>query len=389
MKKALAVCLAGLMCCTLVGCGGKGGKMEEQPVQDYTGYTLEGYTAPVWKQSVLGNESVMFVGKDDVAPLLFQPDRIISVRSMDLKTTYEENTDYILEDGKIKLTENTRIPYWEKSDYYPAEKIKDHTFAKVGGGFLLYGEGTTFTSKQIAVTYSHSNVWKGYVPQDYSSKMGKVLEKLRAKKPVTIVFYGDSIMAGNYTSVGAPQWCDMIGDYLAARFGYEKREDIQVINRSLGGADSVWAYDNLKENVIDLSPDLLVYGFGMNDYGSQVSQYSGRTQKVVNKVRAECENTNILLVAPFLPNPEAEEFDKNQKYFEPELQTLAENYPDVGVACVTSLHKELLKTKRYYDMTFNNVNHPNETMCRVYASTVLQALLGKEYITLDPTATKE
>ena len=84
---------------------------EEQPVQDYTEYTLEGYTAPLWKQSVIGNETVMFVGKDDVAELLYTPTEIISVRSLDMKTEYTEGEDYIIEGKTIKLTENTSIPY--------------------------------------------------------------------------------------------------------------------------------------------------------------------------------------------------------------------------------------------------------------------------------------
>ena len=129
-----------------------GKKAEVQPVQDYTSYTLEGYTAPIWKQSVIGNETVMFVGKDDVTPLLFTPDEIISVRSADLKTTYEEGVDYVLQDGKIGLTENTSIPYWEEAEYYPEQEIPGRSYEKKGGGYLLYGE-IAFAYSQIICVF--------------------------------------------------------------------------------------------------------------------------------------------------------------------------------------------------------------------------------------------
>ena len=363
-----------------------GKKAEVQPVQDYTSYTLEGYTAPIWKQSVIGNETVMFVGKDDVTPLLFTPDEIISVRSADLKTTYEEGVDYVLQDGKIGLTENTSIPYWEEAEYYPEQEIPGRSYEKKGGGYLLYGEGTTFTYKQIAITYRHSGSWSGYTPEDQSSEMSRILDKLKKKEPVTIVFYGDSIMAGNYSVSGGPQWCQMIVDYLAARFEYEYPEDIQVYNSSEGGQNSSWAIENIGTKVAGYDPDLLVYAFGMNDYGSTPLQYSMQLVEAVDAVQDFCPDCDIMLVSPFRPNPEADYFDKQQKDFEPELVNIANEYEHVGYARVTSMHNELLKVKRYYDMTFNNINHPNEFMCRVYATTILSAMLGNDYVTLDPNA---
>ena len=48
----------------------------------------------------------------------------------------------------------------------------------------------------------------------------------------------------------------------------------------------------------------------------------------------------------------------------------------MAIVPVTSMHKSLLEKKRYYDMTGNNVNHPNDFMARIYAQTVNKTILG-------------
>jgi uncharacterized protein (DUF1800 family) len=45
------------------------------------------------------------------------------------------------------------------------------------------------------------------------------------------------------------------------------------------------------------------------------------------------------------------------------------------VAPVTAIHSELLKKKKYWDMTGNNVNHPNDYLSSVYAQTILSVII--------------
>jgi hypothetical protein len=40
------------------------------------------------------------------------------------------------------------------------------------------------------------------------------------------------------------------------------------------------------------------------------------------------------------------------------------------------MHTTLLESKRYYDMTGNNVNHPNDFLARMYAQTILEVMIG-------------
>ena len=86
----------------------------------YDRYDLNSYMTPIWEGNTVYNESVMFVGKDDKAPLLYTPSEIISVRSADLLTEYREGIDYALEDGKLVLCEGSSIPVMAESEYYPA-----------------------------------------------------------------------------------------------------------------------------------------------------------------------------------------------------------------------------------------------------------------------------
>ncbi len=49
-------------------------------------YDLDTAMHPLWKGDTVYNESVMFLGKNDVARLTFQPEKFLSIRSQDLKT---------------------------------------------------------------------------------------------------------------------------------------------------------------------------------------------------------------------------------------------------------------------------------------------------------------
>ena len=48
------------------------------------------------------------------------------------------------------------------------------------------------------------------------------------------------------------------------------------------------------------------------------------------------------------------------------------------MACVTSTSKAILEHKEFQDYSGNNINHPNDWFCRVYAQTILQTLIGYE-----------
>lgn len=90
---------------------------------DYRRYDHTTYTLPLWQGDTVYNETVMFVGNSGV-PLLYKAEKIIAVLGYDLKTEYVEGEDYLLKDGKLYLTENTRIPVFSEKDFYPTAPEK-------------------------------------------------------------------------------------------------------------------------------------------------------------------------------------------------------------------------------------------------------------------------
>jgi len=99
-----------------------------------------------------------------------------------------------------------------------------------------------------------------------------------------------------------------------------------------------------------------------------------RSRRTVRAVNPEAD---FILVASMPGNAEWSGIRPDK--FAEFRQILAERAgPGVALADVTGLWEELLKTKRYHDLTGNGVNHPNDFGHRLYAQTIL-ALLIEDY----------
>ena len=75
---------------------------------------MDSRVPPLFTGSVMTNETVLFMGTDDAAPLMYKADEILSVTSFDLKTNYVEGVDWTFdrESHTIRPTANTRMPYY-------------------------------------------------------------------------------------------------------------------------------------------------------------------------------------------------------------------------------------------------------------------------------------
>ena len=362
---------------------------------EYATYSLQTWLRPVWHTREMYNETVLFVGEEDEAPLLYPPSEIRSVRNYGLDVEYTEGKDYILtEDGKIKRLRGSAIPYFETDEYYRKEPdaVPVAIFGEYAAYFqesryIKYGEKDTFTSRQISVTYAHDSAWTGAVPQDKSERAGAFLKKLETERSAKIVFYGDSITAGcnasgteygGNTAPFTPSYAQMIADLLCERYAAE----IECVNTSLGGANTQWGLDNVEKNVISQAPDLAVVAFGMNDAALTVAKYKRMVSDMIDKIHAALPECAVVVVATSVPNNETDWFYGAQKEYVAGLKALEneEGYDFVAVADMTTMHLDLLKRKRFRDMTGNNINHPNDFLARVYAQVVLQTLLGDYYV---------
>lgn len=360
----------------------------------YAQYSAETYLKPFWYTREIYHETVMFVGEDDEARLLYDADEILSVLNYGLNVSYEEGSDWTYRNGIFKRTVSSAIPYWQLDEYYRTEpdaytigvdKSK-LTVSLEGDRYLKYGEQDTFTKKQIAVTYTHSEPWEGPVPAGKSDRLPNALAKIKGGETVNLLFYGDSISTGcnaSGTAQGgnvspfAPSFPEMVCTYLKERY----RADVICENTAVGGKNTAWGQQNLDSAVIAHEPDLVVIGFGMNDRATAVETYSAGIEDMIVRIRRALPSAEIVLLATMLPNYEADaNWFGNQESFASALLALEAAYPFVAVANVTEMHRALFEAgKRYRDVTGNNINHPNDFVVRLYAQVILKTMLGADF----------
>lgn len=342
-------------------------------------YDIETWLTPYWEGGIVYHESIMFVG-DDGAPLLYTPEHVLSVRSFDLKTEYVEGVDYEVKDGKIYRLANSAMPHFTWDEFYPKSKetsVSGNAFAGAQEPFVMFAEGTYFHTHQVFVTYKHNGNSDIYVPQ-VSTKLNKFIDKLERGEEVNLVFFGDSITAGANASgrggvlPGTPMWTEMVSNALKAKYPKAK---INYTNTAVGGKETNWGIAELDGRVNAYKPDLLVLGFGMNDGGKATDKFVANVKTIVDGVLAANPDCEIAVIGTMLPHKETTYYT-GQYLQEAALGAMVKSYSNVDIIPMTSVHSHLLKSKRYFDMTGNNVNHPNDFLIRAYAQTVLEVIVG-------------
>lgn len=332
---------------------------------------------PVWDTDTVWEESFMFMKDENgvaEAPFLYPPIKILKVSSSDGETVYEEGVDWVLTDGKIRLTESSRIYAYTEDELYPKEKPEKDGSFPMNGRFLLFGESDFFIRNQIAVTYTcRRGEWKGILPQLADKQLPRTFRMLRAGEPMNLHFYGDSITWGANCSKSLhlqpmqPCYGQLLHDALCERYG----EQISYTNTAKCGKDTNWAIAEVEERVNAYDPDLVVLAFGMNDGSKTPEKFEENIRTVIDKVRAKHPACEFILVATSLPNemltdPKAH-FWGNQRFFKERLDAIVTDTAGTVVANIRDVHKFLLSRKRFMDLTSNQVNHPNDFFYRVHA----------------------
>ncbi len=337
---------------------------------------------PLFTGHVMTNETVLFMGTDDAAPLMYKADKILSVKSFDLKTEYREGEDWTFDAATrtIRPTPGTKMPYYTESEWYPARgRFKCNL---PGKPFVFFSEGSVVSLHQVCVTYSHSDSWDGPAMLGDASAFAPVLKKL-AERGGTTVFYGDSITYG-YNSSGKfgfapfiPDWPTQVHSAIVSATG---NSGIKYVNTAIAGKNVHWGLKNVRAKVIGHAPDFVLIAFGMND-SMPASAYSAKTEEMVKAIHSALPNAAVMLVPPMEPNPEAKGFAKGMLFSEYEraLYALADKFradgfPRIGCANVNTMHAAVLGRKRYRDMTGNNINHCNDFSARIYRDAILTAM---------------
>lgn len=365
------------------------------------------------------NETVMFLDYGDSKTLLYDIDKIISVKSYDGKTTYVEGVDYALVDGKIVLLEGSSIPCVTPEVFYNDNNTGISTYYNGVSTKALSSEGNGITKWQVNVEYEHSDKWNGYQQDNQSDYFADFIEKLMNGEDVTIFYYGDSITAGANSSFlhGYAQqqysYSLLVTNAIADAFGYTvhyidtqglianmgkvptsdyvagTRGTITYINTAVGGwksSDGLANFDIHVKNYIEkYGCDLFICAYGMNNLGTPYATFIGEIKGIVDKVYDLAPDTSVMLISTmFRNNTEtvADTYMAAAKGQDERLTTLAEDYRNAGRECgithMTLMSESILTRKDFMDYTGNNVNHPNDFFGRIYAQTVFEALIGYE-----------
>lgn len=345
---------------------------------DFTKYSIDWCLKRPGSEGIEYNESVMLIAEKNGAiepvRLLFDADEIISFRDASLNTEYAAGKDFVLEEGKLCFPSGTRVQHIPHEQFFPSEPIEGGSFPAKEGGHLLFGEGDFFHKRQLAVSYRHRGSWDG--PGFASKKrfLPLVSAKLEAKKELSVVYLGDSITVGANSSglsrvfPYVPIWPDMVSEALENHYGAH----IKSKNIAVGGTASAWGIAQAKDHGVAERPDLMLIAFGMNDGGSvPAAEFAQNLGAIMSNTKKSCPECEFLLVISMLHNPLLAWPSLHGSY-EPVVAGFEGE--GVAVADMASVHRRLLERKRYYDMTGNNVNHPNDYLARMYAIAVSSAL---------------
>ena len=395
---------------------------------------IDAYMQPLWSGNIVNNETVMIMEGDTSVPLLYSAEKIISVRSYDLTIEYVEGVDYKLEDGQLVILPGTRIPVCPLSTYYPestSSSTKIYLYVDGKPTLSVYGEGTTMTRWQVAVTYKHSDVWEGDEVKSYAKRYQDFIKKLEDGEDVTVFFYGDSItngaVASDNTAPYTPKWPMMFCQYVAKQYGYTvryidtpelsgtatgEREDtvygtngtITYINPSVGGWTSVHGENNFATYVTPYIEkygcDLAVIAFGMNHPTQTSSEFCTALNRLIKKFTEAAPDSSLALISTMEPNPQAVPLNTGdwcgngtQRTFEARMIAIASQLNYKGTPCavvpMTSVSLYINRQKRFRDSSANNINHPNDFLVRAYAQTMFQTIFGYESLAEEETAAPE
>jgi hypothetical protein len=368
--------------------------------------------AAIWSGNIVYDEYVMFLGKNDVVPLLYPATEIISVKSTDGKKTFTEGVDYELVDGKLIMPEGSSLTYIPEETYW-AKGVYDVYTYRDGKKHITYAAGLDGMAKyQVAVTYKHESTSPIEVP-DCSETFKNFIKKLERGEDVTIIFNGDSITEGWDSSIRSsyapymPHWPALLTHYLAYTYGYTirytqnplegvfnypkakevygDRGTINYVNTAVGGWQTSHGFSNLEKYCLNLANkyggcDLFFYAYGMNNQGTHPADFSFAVEKTIRKFVEKYPDAPIVLVSSMLPNTESVDGVHFLPKQEGELIKIRDELKAEGVmievAPMTSVHTYMCSVKRFRDHSGNNMNHPGDYTHRVYAQVALQTILG-------------
>ena len=354
-------------------------------VHDEKHFRNSTYIRPIFSGDEVTAESVFPLGNEQSdkpasAKLLFAPTEILEAYtfSSGKKVELEKDKDFRINGDSIEFIPTGAVKIIPYKDFYADTKEDAMRFCQKPfyfrniKKFAFFAEGDWFHKHMVYISYKHAlNDEK--VGEKFDEKiLPNTLSLLKAKKPLRMVLFGDSISHGanaSGKSLTAP-YCPSWGDFVAQELYKYYKTPIIFFNRSLGGMTSNWGATEVSNLVSPDKPDLVIIAFGMNDRIAK-EKFKENLQTMISEIRKVNPAAEIILVSSMMANPNWVTIPMHDEQFAcRELESKG-----IAFADVRAVHKRLLQQKRFVDMTGNNVNHPNDFLIRIYAQTILQKLI--------------
>lgn len=341
---------------------------------------------PFWSSGTMHRESLFFVQEDGQPPraaLLFPPTKIISLKSANGLTNYVVGKDFVFEreSQSLILPVGSRMPFKTAAQMKPPPGSPHSIGACVDGkSHLFFTNDKTIHELQAEVTYTHKRgLWPGPAPAFAGKALPRTLHKLQRKEPLKVVLLGDSISFGLNASKSSqvPPFMPAYGELAVRHLERVYGRPITFTNFSISGWSTYQGLANI-EKIAGEKPDLMILAFGMNDASGRMpaAKFADNIRQLMDATKQQQPQAEFILVASMLGNRE-------WSYAAPELypayrDALAGLCGDgVALADLTTMWTELLKHKKFADLTGNNVNHPSDFGHRIYAQVILGLLIEK------------
>ena len=377
----------------------------------YTEEQWQRWNESVFEGDTVYNESVFFLEQGEEKSLLYDIDTVLSVTNYDGSVTYERGRDYDVKDGRLVCVPGGAIETLGYDNYYGVEDSFISVMHDGAPTKVYWGEGLTMVKYHVLVTYTHKDVWHGFIQPDYSREYAAFLAKMERGEDVTVLFHGDSITYGCSAGILAgvhpcmPTFPMLFTHRLARKFGYGiryvkpapentppilpdepgTRGTITYINTAVGGWCSehgVKEYDTYIRPYIDrYGCDLFVYGYGMNDGNRELDELCANQKITVDNVAAQAPGVSVVLLATMVPNPEGLGWYGKQRYQEAAYLAASAHFRAAGIptaVCrMTSVSEAVLGRKAFIDYAGNNINHPDDFFVRIYAESLFRCVCGE------------
>ena len=333
---------------------------------------------PFWRTGKMYRESVAFrrTSEGIAATLLYAPEGDVKAERPgggEVKAKFRVSGRTLFWEGGEEVPVLTDAQYWgEEGDPDALAAMKRFHVAKP-----YYSEFFP-ASRQSLVSYSF-RAGKECPPTANPSALARSRERLRAGGAFRVVTYGDSIGQGMTSSklMGIAPHLPTFSEMFAAELERISGANVSLCNVSEGGMTSGWGVEHMSERLPE-DGDLYLFCWGMNDGSADVPPEVFAEN--ISALRAHAgANADCILISPMLPNPDAElttggKFLNRQPDYADALRSLSDE--DCAVADMTAFHRWLLSRKPYFDLTGNNINHPNDFLARCYAMNLLEAVTG-------------